>query len=70
MTEQVSYGEIYHMGYKDAINDLRQYLQYAYKGGDKLNPETFSFNAGWNAAIDKLVVDSTGWKKKGADSII
>ena len=31
---------------------------------DKLNPETFSFNAGWNAAIDKVVVDSTGWNRK------
>lgn len=62
MTEQVSYGEIHQMGYTDAINDLRRYLQYAYRGADKLNPETFSFNAGWNAAVDKLVVDSTGWK--------
>lgn len=64
MTEQVSYGEIYQMGYKDAIEDLRRYLQYEYKGVDMVRPETFSFNAGWNAAIDKLVVDSTGWNKK------
>lgn len=64
MTEQVSYGEIYQMGYKDAIEDLRRYLQYEYKGADMVRPETFSFNAGWNAAIDKLFVDSTGWNKK------
>lgn len=64
MTEQVSYGEIYQMGYNDAIEELRRYLQYAYKGADTVRPETFSFNAGWNAAIDKLVVDSTGWERR------
>lgn len=64
MTEQVSYGEIYQMGYKDAIEDLRRYLQHEYKGADIVRPETFSFNAGWNAAIDRIAVDSTVWNRK------
>lgn len=64
MSEAISYASMYQLGYQDAIEDLRRYLQNAYKRADKLVPETFSFNSGWNAAVDKMVVDSTGWDKE------
>lgn len=61
MSVEISYSGMYRLGYQDAIDDLRRYLQHACKRADKLAPETFSFNAGWNAALDKLIADSASW---------
>lgn len=58
----VTYGDIYQLGYDDAIDDMRKYLQHVFKG-DKSDPVSYSFNSGWNQAIDKVIQDSFRWGK-------
>lgn len=59
MSGEVAYGDIYNLGYEDAKEDLRKYLQHILKPtGD---PKTGSYYAGWNAAVEHIVQDSLCW---------
>ena len=60
MSEVVSSESMYKLGYEDAIEDLRSYLQHIYKSPQ--DPVTYSFNSGWNLAVDRIIEDSLKWK--------
>lgn len=60
MSEVVSSESMYKLGYEDAIEDLRSYLQHIYKSPQ--DPATYSFNSGWNLAVDRIIEDSLKWK--------
>ncbi len=59
MSGEVSFDSIYKLGYEDAIEDMRNYLQHIYKSPQ--DPATYSFNSGWNLAVDKIVEDILKW---------
>lgn len=63
MSGNVSYESMYKLGYDDAIGDLRNYLQHIYKSPQ--DPITYSFNSGWNMAVDKIVEDILKWNGNG-----
>lgn len=59
MSRDVSCEGMYKLGYEDAIADMRNYLQHIYKS--PRDPATYSFNSGWNLAVDKIVEDILKW---------
>ena len=59
MSGEVSFDSMYKLVYEDSIEDMLNYLQHIYKSPQ--DPATYSFNSGWNLAVDKIVEDIIKW---------
>lgn len=56
-----AYQQGYSAGYKEAAEEktlrLRRSLQQCYRQASTDFPDAYSYNAGWNAAVDRVVTE-------------